>query len=96
MATTQTKNQDATQAAIQKSMGTIMPIMIIFMFVIAPIPAGVLLYLVVSNIFQIVQTVAINKQLETEENAKNGVASKDLSKAKTINPIETKTIEEKK
>ena len=51
---------------------------------------------VVSNIFQIIQTYAINKQLEAEDNAKNSVNSKDLSKAKTINPIETKTIEEKK
>ena len=96
MATNKTQNQDPMQAQMQKMMGTMMPIMVIFMFVIAPIPAGVLLYLVVSNIFQIGQTVAINKQLELEENSKNGVAAKDLSKAKTINPIETKTIEEKK
>lgn len=67
MATTQTKNQDATQAAIQKSMGTIMPVMIILTFVFIPIPAGALLYLVTSNIFQIVQTIVINKQLEIEE-----------------------------
>jgi YidC/Oxa1 family membrane protein insertase len=70
-----------------------MPVMIIFMFVIAPIPAGVLLYLVVSNIIQIVQTVVINKQLEIEDNMKASASNKDLSQAKTITPIETKTVE---
>ena len=91
MATNKNVQQDPMQAQMQKMMGTIMPVMIIFMFVIAPIPAGVLLYLVVSNIIQIIQTVVINKQLEAEDNAKHDV--KDLSNAKTINPIETKTIE---
>ncbi len=91
MATNKNVQQDPMQAQMQKMMGTIMPVMIIFMFVIAPIPAGVLLYLVVSNIIQIVQTIVINKQLEAEDNAKHDV--KDLSNAKTINPIETKTIE---
>ena len=62
------------------------------MFIIAPIPAGVLLYLVVSNIIQVVQTIVINKQLEAEENA-NHLDNKGLSTAKTINPIETKSIE---
>ena len=45
--------------------------MIIVTFVFIPIPAGALLYLVTSNIFQIFQTIIINKQLEMEENAKN-------------------------
>lgn len=93
MATNKNTPQDPMQAQMQKMMGTMMPIMIIFMFVIAPIPAGVLLYLVVSNIIQIIQTVVINKQLEIEDNIKKGVNTKDLSSAKTINPIETKTIE---
>ncbi len=89
MAANKNVQQDPMQAQMQKMMGTMMPLMIIFMFVIAPIPAGVLLYLVVSNIIQIIQTIVINKQLEAEDGAKN----KDLSNAKTINPIETKTIE---
>lgn len=89
MAANKNVQQDPMQAQMQKMMGTMMPLMIIFMFVIAPIPAGVLLYLVVSNIIQIIQTIVINKQLEIEDGAKN----KDLSNAKTINPIETKTIE---
>ena len=77
MATTQNKNQDPTQAAIQKSMGTIMPIMIILTFVFIPIPAGALLYLVTSNVFQIVQTVVINKQLELEEKIKTQAKTED-------------------
>lgn len=91
MATTQSKNQDQTQAAIQKSMGTIMPIMIILTFVFIPIPAGALLYLVTSNIFQIFQTLIINKQLdneqikkEKEKDAKNGVIEADVIESKTI------------
>lgn len=91
MAAQKTNQQDPMQAQMQKMMGTLMPVMIIFMFVIAPIPAGVLLYLVVSNVIQIIQTVTINKQLEAEENQKH--KKDDLSNAKTINPIETKTIE---
>ena len=81
MATTQSKNQDATQAAIQKSMGTIMPVMIILTFVFIPIPAGALLYLVTSNIFQIIQTIVINKQLEIEESKK---AEKSSDKERII------------
>lgn len=91
MATNKNTPQDPMQAQMQKTMGTMMPLMIIFMFVIAPIPAGVLLYLVVSNIFQIVQTVVINKQFDNENN--KNVDTKDLSSAKTITPLETKTIE---
>ncbi len=64
--------QDPTQQALQKSMGTFMPIMIVATFIFIPIPAGVLLYLVTSNVFQIAQTVIINKQLEKEDE-KNGI-----------------------
>ena len=93
MATNSNVQQDPMQAQMQKMMGTMMPLMIVFMFVIAPIPAGVLLYLVVSNIIQIIQTVVINKQLEMEDNAKKNKDNLDLSNSKTINPIETRTIE---
>ena len=93
MAMTQTQNQDPMQAQMQKMMGTMMPIMILFMFVIAPIPAGVLLYLVVSNIFQVVQTQAINKQLIMEDGRK-AMSKANLDDAKTIEAIETKTIED--
>lgn len=68
----QNKNQqmDPQQQAIQKSMTTIMPVMITVTFLFVPVPAGVLLYLVTSNIFQIIQTVIINKQLESEDKNK--------------------------
>ena len=73
LATSKRVQQDPMQEQMQKMMGTIMPVMIIFMFVIAPIPAGVLLYLVVSNIIQIIQTVVINKQLENEDAQKTQI-----------------------
>ena len=84
-----TAAQDPTQAAIQKSMGTFMPIMIIATFVIIPIPAGVLLYLVTSNLIQIVQTVIVNKQMDLEEAAKKQhVDDIDLKNAKKIDSKE--------
>src|SRR5574344_284877 len=67
MATNKSQPQDPSQAAIQKSMGTFMPIMIMATFIFIPIPAGVLLYLISSNIIQVAQTVVINKQLELED-----------------------------
>ena len=77
--------QDPAQAAIQKSMGTFMPIMIFATFVIIPIPAGVLLYLVTSNIFQIAQTVFVNKQMDIEEaHKKQQVDDVDLDNAKRV------------
>ena len=54
-----------------------MPIMLMFTFVIIPIPAGVLLYLISSNIFQVAQTITINKQLENEDNKKSEVIDDD-------------------
>ena len=84
-------DMDPTQAAIQKSMGTIMPVMIVLTFVFIPIPAGALLYLVTSNIFQIFQTVIINKQLEMEEkqkeeqkNNQNGIIDAKVIDSKVI------------
>lgn len=70
MATGKNQELDPAQQAMQKSMGTFMPLMIIGTFVIIPIPAGVLLYLVTSNIIQIIQTVIINKQMDIEEQGK--------------------------
>lgn len=68
-------DMDPTQAAIQKSMGTFMPVMIIGTFVIVPIPAGVFIYLIVSNVVQVLQTVIINKQMDAEDAAKKVKAS---------------------
>ena len=82
---TKNANQDPAQAAMQKSMNTFMPIMLTFTFVIIPIPAGVLLYLIASNCFQVVQTVIINKQLEAEDKKKEEkVSDIDLADAKQI------------
>ncbi len=81
MAQTQNQaSQDPTQQAIQKSMGTFMPIMIIATFGIIPIPAGVLIYLIVSNIVQVLQTIIVNKQVDKEEEAKKVQAVDSSSK----------------
>ena len=86
MAMTKTESQDPTQAAIQKSMGTFMPLMILATFVIIPIPAGVLLYLITSNIIQIAQTIVINKQIDTEmAKKKEAVDDLELKNAKKLN-----------
>ena len=77
---------DPTQQALQKSMGTFMPLMIIATFVIIPIPAGVLLYLITSNIIQILQTIIINKQIDAEQaKKKEAVNDDELKNAKKIN-----------
>ena len=77
--------QDPAQQQMQKSMNTFMPIMLTFTFVIIPIPAGVLLYLISSNVFQVIQTVIINKQLEAEDAKKEAkVDDADLANAKQI------------
>lgn len=85
---TKTANPDPTQQAMQQSMGTVMPIMVTAMFIFFPIPAGVLLYLIVSNLIQIAQTVIVNKQLDRAEELKNNniTSSVDLSNAKKIEP----------
>lgn len=80
MAQTKNQPQDPTQQAIQKSMGTLMPVMIGATFIFIPIPAGVLLYLIASNIIQILQTVIINKQLEAEDEKKKMASHADSAK----------------
>ncbi len=85
MATTKTKNQDPAQEAIQKSMNTFMPIMLTATFVFIPIPAGVLLYLISSNVIQVIQTVVINKQLEAEDlKKKEKIDDSVVAKAKKV------------
>ena len=86
MSMNKNESTDPTQQALQKSMGTFMPLMIIATFVIIPIPAGVLLYLITSNIIQIAQTVIINKQIDMEnEKKKDKVDDLELKNAKKIN-----------
>jgi len=89
MAMNKNANQDPAQAAMQKSMNTFMPIMLTLTFVIIPIPAGVLLYLIASNCFQVAQTVIINKQLEAEDEKKSKKIDDDVV-------AEAKVIQEKK
>lgn len=85
MATSKTKNQDPAQEAIQKSMNTFMPIMLTATFVFIPIPAGVLLYLISSNLIQVVQTIVINKQLEVEDEKKKQVIDESaVARAKKV------------
>lgn len=93
----QNKNMqmDPSQAAMQKTMGAMMPIMLTATFVFIPIPAGVLLYLIVSNVIQVLQTVVINKQLELEdEHKKNAKAQatvpKDAITVEVVDSEETK------
>jgi len=80
-----TAEVDPQQKAMQESMGKIMPFMIMAMFIIIPIPSGVLLYMVVSNIFQVGQTYAINKYLDYED-SKPKLPKKD-SPSDTSNKI---------
>ena len=46
----------------QSTANKITPVMIIGMFLFFPLPAGVLLYMVVANIFQAFQTFLLNKE----------------------------------
>lgn len=95
MAQNKNQPQDPTQQAIQKSMGTIMPVMIMVTFVFIPIPAGVLLYLVTSNIFQIVQTVIINKKLDKEDETKKAAKQGSNKDIDTKASMDSKIIEVK-
>lgn len=80
-------NADPAQQAMQKSMGTVMPVMVTAMFFFFPIPAGVLLYLIVSNFVQIIQTVIVNKQLDAQESKKAEIIDPvDVANAKKIEP----------
>ena len=85
MAMSKNQELDPSQAAMQKSMNMFMPIMLCGTFVFIPIPAGVLLYLISSNIVQVAQTIIINKQLELEDEKKKAVVSdEDVADAKQI------------
>lgn len=76
---------DPSQAAMQKSMNMFMPIMLCGTFVLIPIPAGVLLYLISSNIVQIIQTILINKKLDIEfADKKAKVSDEEVAGAKQI------------
>ena len=67
MKTNAQADMDPAQQAMQKSMSRIMPIMVIGMFIFVPIPAGVFLYMITSNVIQVLQTMIIDKQLQGED-----------------------------
>ena len=92
MMATQKTELDPQQQAMQKMMGFTMPVMLTFTFFIIPIPAGVLLYLVVSNFFQVFQTMVINKQLDAEELKRKEELDNKLSDAKKVEAKEVKTV----
>lgn len=94
---------DPQQEAMQKTMGTMLPVMLTATFLFFPIPAGVLLYLIASNIVMVGQTIVINKQLEKEQGIKKAaktmpvdnteIANSKPVKAKEVKNIENETIE---
>ncbi|EKE02794.1 MAG: hypothetical protein ACD_20C00330G0008 [uncultured bacterium] len=92
MAQSSSAAMDPAQQQMQETMGKMMPIMITSMFIFFPIPAGVLLYMIVSNIIQVVQTVMINKSIEKEKtNKAKAIVDKVPSEAK---PVEGKLVED--
>ena len=97
MATNKMASADPAQEAMQKSLGTMMPVMLTATFLFIPIPAGVLLYLISSNIIQVFQTMIINKQLdmETEQQklAKGTVSDETPLNTKKVKAKEIKNIE---
>lgn len=99
MATNKMQQIDAAQESIQKTLGTMMPVMLTASFLFIPIPAGVLLYLITSNIIQVGQTLIINKQLDNEQIKKNNSSTDNLGantkkvKAKEIKNVDSESKE---
>lgn len=87
--------QDPTQEAMQKTLGTMMPVMLTATFLFIPIPAGVLLYLISSNIIQVIQTMIINKQIDAEAEKKKAqkIQETDLSSSRKVEAKEIKNVE---
>jgi len=93
-----TAQMDPQQEAMQKTMGTMMPVMLTATFLFFPIPAGVLLYLIASNIVMVAQTIIINKQLEKEQGIKKAAKSMpvdntEIANSKPVKAKEVKNIE---
>ena len=99
MMTNKMQQADPAQEAMQKTLGTMMPVMLTASFLFIPIPAGVLLYLISSNIIMVFQTVIINKQLDMEEaNPKNKkvlVEDAPVKDAKKVQAKEIKNVDSK-
>ena len=58
---------DKTQEEMQKQMQTLMPIMFFGMMAFLPIPAGVFIYFIVSNLIQLAQTIFMQKFLSNNQ-----------------------------
>ncbi len=95
MATNKNMQVDPAQEAMQKTLGTMMPVMLTATFLFIPIPAGVLLYLISSNIIQVAQTVIINKQLDVDEAKRKAMKLQevDLSNSKKVEAKEIKNVD---
>ena len=97
MATNKMQQADPAQEAMQKTLGTMMPVMLTASFLFIPIPAGVLLYLIASNIVMVFQTLIINKQLEMEDNRPKDkkviVEDSSVKNAKKVEAKEIKNID---
>lgn len=70
---------DPRQVAIQKQMSVMMPIMITAMFLIIPLPTGIFLYLVVSNLIGIAQYAFLNAQSKRREAMQASGLSKSIN-----------------
>ena len=68
----------------QSTANKITPVMITGMFLFFPLPAGVLLYMVVANIFQALQTFLLNKEA-LPDNLQKILDDQVLNKNQVIN-----------
>ena len=95
MAANKNVQVDPAQEAMQKTLGTMMPVMLTATFLFIPIPAGVLLYLISSNIIQVAQTMIINKQRDVEEAKRKAMKLQDvdLSNSKKVEAKEIKNVD---
>ena len=90
---------DPRQAAVQKQMRVMMPIMITGMFLFFKVPTGIYLYLVISNIIGIIQYAFLNKQSERRDALEAQNVSKKpvpVDKMDTVVEVKAKTDNETK
>ena len=74
-----TPDADPRQVAVQKQMQVMMPIMITSMFVMIPLPTGIFLYLVVSNLIGIAQYAYLNWHSKRRDAMQAATISKNVS-----------------
>lgn len=83
-----TADADPRQVAMQKQMQIMMPIMITSMFVMIPLPTGIFLYLVVSNLIGILQYVYLNWNSKRRDALEASAISKNIGSKITVEPQE--------